>query len=195
MDTQLFKMGAMWVSKALLTERFACDLATCKGQCCVDGDSGAPLEEEEVDTLIREYPSFAPYMTPLGQQVVKQQGVAVRDLDGEWETPLVAAEQECVYATFDVQQGVEICLCAIERAHLAGKTTFRKPISCWLYPIRIQNLSQGVALYFHQWHLCSGASLRGQREGIPVYRFLQEPITAKFGARFYEELEATALML
>ena len=183
-DYRVIAIGDVLISTALLTERFVCDVTLCKGQCCVEGESGAPLESQEVGVLEREYKTFAPYMTAAGREAVEEQGVAMIDNDGEWVTPLIKGA-ECAYALFD-SSGV--CTCAIERAFLAGKTTFRKPISCWLYPIRIQTLSTGCALNYHQWHLCSGARECGKKEGVPVYRFLKEAITAKFGEAFYEGL-------
>ena len=189
--SQLIAIGDIYVSSALLRERFACEVTACKGLCCVIGDTGAPLEAEEVSVLTREYELFAPYMTERGRNAIAQQGVALLDTDGEWITPLAEGE-ECAYAHFD-RDGV--CRCAIEYAFLEGKTTFRKPISCWLYPIRILPLTTGCALNYHQWHLCTGACARGQQENIPVYRFLKEPIVAKFGGEFYEQIEEVAMRL
>ncbi|MCL2727801.1 MAG: DUF3109 family protein [Bacteroidales bacterium] len=184
-DYRVIAIGDILISTALLTERFACDMAVCRGYCCVEGESGAPLEEHEVGILEREYQAFAPYMTPAGREAVSGQGVAIVDTDGEWVTPLVKGA-ECAYALFD-SSGT--CWCAIERAFLEGKTTFRKPVSCWLYPVRIQTLSTGCALNYHQWHLCVCARERGNKEGVPVYRFLKEALIAKFGEGFYEELD------
>lgn len=189
--SQLIAIGNIYVSTALLRERFVCDVTACRGLCCVIGDTGAPLEVEEIDILQREYESFAPYMTERGRSAIATQGVALCDTDGEWITPL-AEGKECAYARFD-KDGA--CRCAIEYAFFAGKTTFRKPVSCWLYPIRIQPLSTGCALNYHQWHLCTGACARGRRENIPVYRFLKEPMIAKFGAAFYEQIEEAAMRL
>ena len=189
MEARIFKIGNIFVSTALLTERFTCDIAVCKGKCCVEGDSGAPLKIEEVDIISREYESFAPYMTQSGRDAVQQQGVAIIDFDGEWVTPLIEGA-ECAYARFDQ---VGICSCAIEYAFHQGVTSFRKPISCWLYPIRVHQLSLGIALNYHNWHLCAGACLRGKREDVPVYRFLKEAIIAKFGDTFYKELDAVAM--
>jgi len=184
----LVAIGDIWISAALLTERFVCDVVACKGQCCVEGVSGAPLEAGEVEVLRREYDSFAPFMSVQGRQAVTTQGVAVTDGDGDMVTPLVRGA-ECAYAWFD---GAGICGCAIERAFLEGKTTFRKPISCWLYPIRVQKLSTGWGLNYHEWDVCDAARRRGQREKVPVYRFLREAIVARFGEAFYRELAQVA---
>lgn len=181
-------IGDVYVSTALLTERFVCDVALCKGQCCVIGDSGAPLEPQEVKLLEQAYSDFAPYMTAAGRESVAKLGVAVVDTDGEWVTPLVDGA-ECVYAWFD---GGGVCRCAIEAACMAGKTTFRKPVSCWLYPIRVQKLATGKALNYHRWQLCAAARERGQKLGVPVYQFLKEPLEGAFGDAFYKELEESA---
>jgi len=183
---KIIAIGDILVSTALLTERFACDMAACKGWCCVAGNSGAPLEPEEMGIIEREYSAFAPYMNPQGRAAVQQQGFVLTDTDGELVTPLIS-QAECAYACFD-ESG--ICRCAVEQAFEAGTTAFRKPISCWLYPVRVQKLATGYALNYHQWEVCANARTRGQQEGIPVYRFVKEALIAKFGAEFYEALDS-----
>ena len=127
------------VSADLLRDCFACDLAACKGICCVEGNAGAPLETDEVDTLEEEYPNYKPYMTPEGIRAVEAQGFMVVDEDGDYTTPLVD-DAECAYAC--TEEGITFC--AIEKAFREGKTTFRKPISCHLYPIRLMRFSNGT---------------------------------------------------
>ena len=34
------------ISNELFEKKFVCDLQKCKGSCCVEGDSGAPLRSE-----------------------------------------------------------------------------------------------------------------------------------------------------
>jgi len=149
------------VSADLLRECFACDIAQCKGICCVEGNAGAPLEAEEVGILEREYAAYKPYMTPEGI--------------------------ECAY-TYS-ENGITFC--AIEKAWLEGKTAFRKPISCHLYPIRVVRFSNGTAgLNYHRWSVCAPARECGRRLGIPVYKALREPIVRRFGEEFYKALEA-----
>ena len=160
------------VSADLLRECFACDLAQCKGICCVEGNAGAPLEAEEVEILEREYEAYKPYMPPEGFMVV--------DCDGDLTTPLVD-DAECAYAYRE--NGVT--LCAVEKAWQEGRTPFRKPISCHLYPIRLVRFSNGtVGLNYHRWSVC--------RLGVPVYKALREPIVRRFGEAFYEALEQAA---
>lgn len=135
------------VSADLLRECFACDLTQCKGICCVEGNAGAPLEADEVETLEREYAAYRPYMTPEGIEAVERQGFMVVDDDGDYTTPLVN-DAECAYSRNE--NGVT--LCAIEKAWLEGKTPFRKPISCHLYPIRLVHFSNGsIGLNYHRW--------------------------------------------
>ena len=153
------------VSADLLRECFACDIAQCKGICCVEGNAGAPLEAE-VEILEREYPNYKPYMTAEGIESVERQGFMVVDEDGDLTTPLVD-DAQCAYTY--TENGVT--LCAIEKAWAEGKTPFRKPISCHLYPIRV-------------------ARRCGARLGIPVYKALREPIVRRFGEEFYKALEA-----
>ena len=144
------------VSTDLLRECFACDLGACKGICCVEGNAGAPLETDEVDTLEEEYPNYKPYMTPEGIRAVEAQGFMVVDEDGDYTTPLVD-DAECAYAY--TEEGITFC--AIEKAFREGKTTFRKPISCHLYPIRLMNFSNGtVGLNYHRVGLRTGTPMR-----------------------------------
>lgn len=183
---QMIEIDDKIVSADLLRECFACDIAQCKGICCVEGNAGAPLEAEEVGILEREYAAYKPYMTPEGIEAVERQGFMVIDEDGDLTTPLVG-DAECAY-TYS-ENG--ITLCAIEKAWLEGKTAFRKPISCHLYPIRVVRFSNGTAgLNYHRWSVCAPARECGRRLGIPVYKALREPIVRRFGEEFYKALEA-----
>lgn len=177
------------VSSDLITEQFACNLQECSGACCVIGESGAPLKEEEAEALEREYPNYAPYLPQRGIKAIEKQGFSIIDVDGELVTPLVKRGEECAYAIFEEGN----CLCGVERAYFDGKSSFRKPISCWLYPVRVSTLSNGmIALNVHRWSLCDSAYKRGKEEGIPLYKFLKEALIEEFGDSFYKTLEATA---
>ncbi len=175
----------------ILTEHFACDISKCKGICCVEGDSGAPLDIEEVDELEREYPNYIQYMTPEGIDAVESQGFVVVDSDGDYTTPLVNGS-ECAFTY--VENGVT--LCAIEKAWLNGECSFQKPISCHLYPIRLLRLSNGtVGLNYHRWGVCRSACANGKELGIPVYKSLKSAIVRAFGDEFYEALDSAAQMI
>ena len=179
------------VSADLLRECFACDLTQCKGICCVEGNAGAPLEADEVETLEREYAAYRPYMTPEGIEAVERQGFMVVDDDGDYTTPLVN-DAECAYSRNE--NGVT--LCAIEKAWLEGKTPFRQPISCHLYPIRLVHFSNGsIGLNYHRWSVCEPARRCGRKLGIRVYESLREPIIRRFGEEFYRALEAADELL
>lgn len=173
------------ISLDLYTARFSCDLGACRGECCVEGNAGAPLDEEEIAVLEEEWDNYAPYMTPEGKQAIEEQGVAVIDKDGDLTTPLVNGA-ECAYT---IQEN-GVTWCAIEKAWSEGKTPFRKPISCHLYPIRLVRLSNGMTgLQYHRWDVCRAAELRGAKKGEPLYKTLKEPIIRRFGEAFYNEME------
>ena len=177
------------ISPDIVSERFVCDLEKCHGACCIIGDSGAPLNKGECRILKREFTSISPFIRPEGIDAVKQQGSYIKDIDGDWVTPLINKE-ECVYTVFDKEDN---CLCGIEFAHRAGKCSMLKPASCWLYPIRVSRLSNGLtALNLHRWHLCREAFAKGKREDIPAYKFLKDPIISIFGEGFYKQLEVIA---
>lgn len=172
------------VSDNIADRCFACQLSQCKGACCVEGDSGAPLTPDEVDTINAILPQVRPYMTEAGRQVVDAVGPSDIDADGDLGTSLVNG-RECAFVTFADDGTV---LCAIERAFLDGKTHFRKPVSCHLYPIRIEDYGEFQAVNYHEWDICRCAVVKGREEGIPLYRYLKEPLIRRFGEAWYQEL-------
>jgi len=181
------------VSEEILTEYFACDYEKCKGCCCVIGDSGAPMEECEAGAIEKNYPIFSPIMTEAGRAAVASKGFFEIDMDGDMVTPLVPGSEECAYTIFDEEGN---CFCSMERCWFQGKGDFRKPISCWLYPIRITTLRNGMrALNLHRWHICQDAFAKGNKEKVRVYEFLREPIERYFGEDFYQALCEAAKML
>lgn len=181
----ILQIGEILVSSEVLTEYFCCDYESCRGACCIIGDSGAPLSEEETELLERHYPAYSGWMAPAGREKIGESGFFEVDGDGDLVTPLLHGGEECAYTCFE-EAG---CFCAIERAHCAGRCDFVKPISCRLYPIRVSILRNGLAaLNLHRWDICRCAFEKGRREKLRVYQFLKAPLTDAFGAAFYEEL-------
>ncbi|HMX39980.1 MAG TPA: DUF3109 family protein [Saprospiraceae bacterium] len=177
------------VSDDVVEEHFICDLAACKGACCWEGDYGAPLEPEEKPILEAIFEQVKPYLAPEGIAAVQAQGHYVwYDGMGDYGTPLIAGGA-CAYLTRDA---LGIARCGIETAWRAGAVDFQKPISCHLYPIRVEKFEAfgSEALNYDRWHICSAACTLGQRERVPVYAFLREAIVRKYGEDFYEELDA-----
>lgn len=183
------KLGdSLIVSGQVLSECFCCDLSACKGICCVEGDSGAPLTAEECTLLEQEWPTYAPYMQKNGIRSIEKLGAWVTDYEGDSVTPLIDGK-ECAYAFFE--NG--ICCCAIERAWSKGETSFRKPISCWLYPVRVQKLANNtIALNYHEWHLCQAACGKGEQLKLRVFEFLREPLIHCFGEETYKAIQEAA---
>ncbi len=181
----MIRIGDKVVSQDVFDVKFACDLGACKGACCVKGDSGAPLEEEECKILDEIYPEVAPYLTEARRETIAAEGTWILGKEG-YETPLLEGK-ECVYVVFN--NGV--ALCGIEQAYRDGKIKFQKPVSCHLYPIRVNRMgSINVdALNYDQWSICNAACHKGERLGLPVFRFLKAPLIRKYGTRFYDELE------
>jgi hypothetical protein len=173
------------ISLDLLDQRFVCDLDTCKGICCIEGDDGAPLEEEEVKIIEDLLPIIWDDLTEISKELITKQGVSYIDSDGEPVTSIVNGE-ECVF-TYTDEQGQ--CKCAIEKAYREGKTDFYKPISCHLYPVRLQKYEEYTAVNYHQWSVCNCARKLGGKLGVPVYQFLKEPLIRKFGNEWFEQLE------
>lgn len=179
------------VSDDLLQRRFVCDLSACKGACCVEGESGAPLELEEVNLLEDDIDKIKPFLREAGRKVIDKHGVFTVDPDGDYVTPLVGG-RECAFATFD-DNGV--AKCGIEQAHNAGATSLKKPVSCHLYPVRLKQLKRAVAVNYHEWPICAPACACGDKLQVPVYVFLKEALIRRFGAEWYEQLTAAAQYL
>lgn len=172
------------VSTEIFTRKFVCDLNACKGACCIEGDAGAPLTFEEVSIMEDELEEVIPYMRPEGVEAIEEQGVFYMDQDNEPVTTLINGG-ECAFVFFDENN---IAKCAIEQAYLEGKTTFKKPISCHLYPIRVKKYNDFEALAYNEWNICKPACECGEKLDVPVYKFLKEPLIRAFGEEFFEEL-------
>lgn len=189
MPASIIQIDDILVSSEIITEKFCCDYAVCRGACCIEGESGAPLEEGEIEMLEKEYEAYSPLMSREARETVAGTGFFEVDLDGDLVTPLLGDSEACVYTRFEEGN----CLCAIEKAFGAGVCRFAKPISCRLYPIRVSILSNGMkALNLHRWDICRCAFEKGKRDGVAVYEFLRKPLTDAFGEEFYKALECAA---
>ena len=177
------------ITDEVLEKHFVCDLNACKGACCVKGDYGAPLEDDELAQRDKVYDKVKPYMTPAGIEAVEKQGKYLLYEKKEWVTPLIKGK-ECAYTFFD-EAGV--AKCAIEKAYYEGKVKWKKPISCHLYPIRITKQRNGLeALNYDKWSICKAACKLGDSLKVPVYKFLKDSLTRKYGKEWYKQLEIAA---
>lgn len=179
------------VSLDLLEQQFCCNLTHCRGICCVEGDSGAPVELEEITELENALPYIWDDLSDEARTIIEKQGVVYPDHDGEMVTSIVNGK-DCVFTCYD-EKG--ICYCAIEKAFREGRISFMKPVSCHLYPVRTKKFADFTAVNYQEWSICSGARLYGQQLGLPVYQFLKEPLIRKFGQEWYDELCEAARML
>ncbi len=170
------------LSEDLLDVCFTCDLKKCLGNCCVEGDAGAPLTKEETNILQRIYPSIKPYLLNDSLRAIAQQGLYVKDFEGELTTPLVDNKQ-CVYVYYDEHK---IARCAIEKAFFDGEINFRKPISCHLYPIRISQNNGFDAVNYHKWPVCDPARKYGEKLNVTVYEFCKDALIRKYGKKWYD---------
>ena len=176
------------VSELVLTEYFCCDIQACKGACCIEGDSGAPLTKEECEKLDKEWQRFIPYMQSEGVEAVQKQGRWVIDIEDDAVTPLIG-KGDCAYSYMDK----DICMCAIEKYWTECGSPWRKPISCWLYPIRVQKLSNGtIGLNYHRWYVCSAARELGLQKDIRVFEFCKEPLIQTYGEDVYRAIKMAA---
>ena len=188
----ILQVGDVLLASDILTEHFCCDLSQCKGICCVEGDSGAPLAPGEVKKLEEALDTVWGDLSAKAQAVIDRQGVAYEDADGDTVTSIVDG-RDCVFTCYGADG---CCYCATDKAYREGRYGWRKPISCELYPIREKILRDGTsALQYHRWNVCCPAVEKGRELGLPLYRFLKEPLTRRFGKEWYDELCAVAAQL
>lgn len=179
------------VSEELIEKHFVCDLNACKGGCCVKGDYGAPLEKEELTIIDEIYEKVKPFLSESGIKAIEKQGKYLLYEENEWVTPLIGG-RECAYTVFE--NG--IAKCGIEKAYYAGKTDFKKPVSCHLYPVRINKMKNKVeAVNYDRWSICKPACKLGDSLKVPLYKFLKESLIRKYGEAWYEQLELAAVHL
>lgn len=198
----IIDVDGVLVSSDIFTERFCCDLDACRGACCVEGDAGAPVTLDEVAAIEDALDTVWPGLSASAQAVIDRQGVAYTDVEGALVTSIVGGK-DCVFTCHE--DGC--CLCSLERAWRnkrkeesamgergeEGHAGFPKPISCALYPIREIRIGNGtVGLNYHRWDICRPAVEKGRQLDLPVYRFLEGPLTRRFGRAWYEELTVTA---
>jgi hypothetical protein len=184
----MFQLGKTIVSEEILEKDFVCNLSACKGACCIAGDAGAPLEEEETRILKEIYPKVKPFLRKEGIEVIEAEGTSVIGEDGEYETPLINGA-DCAYVTIDK---FGTALCGIEEAYNQGEISWKKPVSCHMYPVRVQDYSEFSAVNYHHWYICDDACTLGKELQVPVYKFVKEALIRKFGEDWYEELEKVA---
>ncbi len=184
----MVEIGKALLSFDIFEKYFLCDLDTCKGACCVEGTSGAPLTQDEAECIQRYYPEFEKYLPEAHIQAIREQGYSVIDSDGDLVTPLFN-KRECAYA-YTNDRG--ILSCAIERAYTEGKIPFRKPLSCHLFPIRITRYKDFDAVNYQQLDICRAGRDCGKKNRLPLYVFLKEPLIRMYGEEWYAELEVAA---
>lgn len=184
----MFLIQNTLVSLDVLEKEFCCDLDTCRGSCCIEGDAGAPLTAEEEEKIQSILPILLPEMTKEAKAVVEAQGIAYNDPSDERVTSIVN-NKDCVFARTDHNGW---CYCLIEKAYNAGKIDFKKPISCHLYPIRLTKVGEYTGVEYHRWDICHCARQKGKKLHLPLYQFLKEPLIRRFGEAWYNELELTA---
>ena len=182
---RVFEINNILISDDLYERKFLCDLNSCKGACCIEGDSGAPLEEEECYKLDEIFDKVKPYMRPEGIRAVEEQGTFAIDIDQDLVTPLVN-NRECAYVYFAEDGGTR---CAIEAAYKKGKIDWKKPISCELFPVRINEYPTFTAINVQLLDICQCACSLGKAFEMPVYKFLKEPLIKRFGKEWYQKME------
>ena len=182
----MFQIGKTIVSEDIIEKDFLCNLSACKGACCIDGDAGAPLEVGETEILKEIYPKVKPFLREEGIRAIESQGTFITTEDDELETPLINGA-DCAYVIFDEKK---VALCAIEEAYNQGEVSWKKPVSCHLYPIRVQDYTEFSAVNYNKWQICDDACELGEELGVPIYKFVKEALIRKFGEDWYAELES-----
>lgn len=186
--TTMVEIGRTLISLDIFEKHFLCDLLKCKGACCIEGDSGAPLTEGEAEIIEKDFSAFVPYLPKKHSEKIKKQGFSIIDSDGDLVTPLVNNRQ-CAYSFYD-DKG--ILKCSIEKAYFEGKTKFRKPVSCHLFPIRITEYKRFDAVNYQKLDICKPGRNCGISNQLPLYKFLKEPLIRKYGEEWYKDIEIAA---
>jgi hypothetical protein len=184
----MLQIGDTLVSVDVFDRRFVCDISTCRGICCVEGDSGAPLEKQETDELYKILPAVWNDLSSAAKEIIRTKGVSFIDAEGDTVTTTVG-KKDCVFTCYD-NQG--ICRCSVEKAWNEGRIDFRKPISCQLYPIYVKEYENYKAVNYHHWHKCRTSELLGEKLQTPLYIFLKDALIRKFGQEWYDELTLCA---
>ena len=184
----MLQIGDVLVSLDVVEREFVCNLSACRGACCIEGDAGAPITEEEHVLLKTLLPEVWNDLTPAAREVIRAQGVAYVDEEGDLVTSIVNGK-DCVFTCYG-EDGM--CMCAIEKAFREGRISFYKPLSCHLYPVRISRYPSFTAVNYHRWKICKAAEVLGRKEGVRVYRFRREPLIRCFGQEWYDELDGAA---
>lgn len=175
------------VSLDVVERFFCCDIEKCLGECCIDGDAGAPITKEEEKEIAEALPDVWDYLLPSAQVVINESGISYIDQEGDLVTQIVDGKN-CVFTCYG-ENG--LCLCALEKAYNEGKIGFKKPVSCHLYPLRVKEYPSMTAVNYHRWKICKCAEIMGRAKGIRVYQFLKEPLIRRFGQEWYDELALT----
>lgn len=176
------------ISLDLVERYFCCDLDSCLGECCIDGDAGAPITEDERRKLEEVLPAVIDDLLPAARREIEENGVAYVDCEGDLVTSIVDG-RNCVFTTYGPGG---MCMCALEKAWREGRIDFMKPMSCHLYPVRIREYDGFTAVNFHRWKICKCAEILGRKNGIRAYRFLEGPLVRRFGREWYDELVEAA---
>jgi len=185
---RMFQIGKTLVSEEIIKKDFVCNLSACKGACCIDGEAGAPVEESETSIMEDIYPKVKPFLRKEGIKAIEEQGVYIVRENGEIETPLIDGA-DCAYVTFD-DKGT--ALCGIEEAYNAREIDWKKPVSCHLYPVRVEEYTSFSVINYHKWEICDDACSLGAELQVPVYKFVKQALIRKFGEDWYNELENVA---
>jgi len=183
-DLHILQVENVLVSPDILTEKFCCDLDACKGQCCIEGDAGAPVTLDEIGEIENVLDTVWDDLSATAQSVIDKQGVAYTDRDGDLVTSIVGGK-DCVFTCYEGG----ICLCALDRAFRNKKTSWAKPVSCALYPIREKKFGDDLyGINYHRWNVCREAVKKGRELNIHIYEFLKEPLIRRFGKEWYDKL-------
>lgn len=181
----MLQIGNVLASLDIVQRFFCCNFDKCLGECCIEGDAGAPITTEEYDKLKEILPIVWDDLLPTAQEVVEQQGVGYVDSEGDLVTSIVDG-RNCVFTCYGPNG---LCQCAIEKAFREGKTDFQKPVSCHLYPARVTDYPTFSAINYHRWKICKAAETLGRQKGIRLYQFLEAPLTRRFGKDWYDEFK------
>lgn len=183
---ELIVIDNVAIEGSLINRKFACDLLKCKGACCsLPGGRGAPLLDSEIEEIRETLPAVLPLLSEEKRNSIERSGF-YEGRKGDYASTCVD-DTDCVF----VYRENGIAKCAIERAYNDGKVSFRKPISCHLFPIRVNKFG-GDILRYHEISECSPAVRKGKSEKVSVIEFVKAALIRLYGEEWYNKLSREA---
>lgn len=184
---RVFSVQETTIDTVVATAKFACDLSQCKGACCtMPGPRGAPLMEEEIEEIEKAFPLVRKYLNAEHLNAIDERGLVDRS-NGGATTPCVSY-RACVFVTYEGG----IAKCAFEKAYFNKEIGWRKPLSCHLFPIRVDRGFHDH-LRYESISECSPAVQQGKEGNFYLSHFLRDALVRLYDEAWYDEFKQACI--